>query len=195
MSACDNKRYMIAERDQRGFTLIEISLVILILAMLIMMFYSGANSAKDGRLAKAAIFEAREIVQLAEECRNKSSSTFINVDGVYENTYLIPDDGTMDLVNGSVSSMLTLCGFDAKPADNTPFDYGGKYLVSINKNGTSVKFPIPIENFSFPNTSVVNVNGVEMILVESQRRAGNSFGFTSRALLDKKLFFKEIIER
>lgn len=183
---------------QIGFTLIEISLVLFILISLLIISYASSNKSSDLRLAKVAVFEARKIAQLAEECRNNIQSTTVNLaTGIYDDAYLITSVVTTQF-KGTVDLMLTKCGnLKINIPNKTPFDYGDDYYIEIDDVGSNVTFFVPIENFTYPNTDVVTgtLSGGTYLNVKGQKRFDNSFRFGSRALMDKGSFFKEKIDR
>lgn len=184
---------------QIGFTLIEVVLVLFILTSLLVVFYANSNKSGDLRLAKAAIFEARKIAQLAEECRNKIESTDDN-SGVFKDAYSITDIASTHIV-GTVSDMLdknTGCGFQIDIPDKTPFDYGQDYKLTITNTEAKVEFFVPIIKYRNEEIDIDHIkdkiNGVT-ITVYGGIRANLTSRFSSRALLEKKAFFGETINR
>lgn len=187
---------------QSGFTLIEVALVLFILIALLIVFYANSNKSSDLRMARAAIFEATKIAQLAEECRNRIVSTNDNISDVnspYEQVYHFSEDGsgTAPSFTGNTTAMKSLCGFRIDIPDTAPFAYdyaGNQYSILINKDTASVEFDIPISNYKYPNIATTPSGDFTKIIIDGQKRADNSFRFSNRALMEKKAFFGEKID-
>ncbi|THB69343.1 MAG: hypothetical protein D6B28_11665 [Gammaproteobacteria bacterium] len=179
---------------QQGFTFIEVALVLFVLISLLVIFYANSNKSSDLRLARAAIFEAKKIAYLAEECRNKISSRDDST-GVFVDSYAINSSQTYN-----VSGMLSTCGYNIDIPDQTPFDYSTDYDITITTTDVEVEFYVPIANYKndeIHSSQIVpspSGNGVD-ITIYGSLRANPTSKFSNRALLEKNTFFGEKINR
>ena len=191
---------------QHGFTFIEVALVLFILIALLIVFYANSNKSSDLRMARLAIFEARKIAQLAEECRNKINNSTKNDSDGYINYSVENDDYEITSSTpfptpgtpSTVGQMLNRCGYSIDIPDTTPFDYGSDYIVTITNTYAKVEFTVPIENYKNDEVSssdIVDIgNGVD-ITIYGGIRSSKTSRFSKRAILEKKAFFGEKVNR
>lgn len=186
---------------QSGFTLLEISLVMLVLASLVAMFHSNAFSSSDSRLAHAAVIEAKRIAQLAEECRTSiKKTTFVEDDGDGAVAYTHEYEEFASFADETASDMKDECGFNLELSDETPLQAGDKYEITITPTKSEVSFFVPITGFSEPNTEredAINTYGISgtKVTVAGRNYISHSSAFAHRSLMDKKLFFGQKINR
>lgn len=186
---------------QSGFTLLEISLVMLVLASLVAIFHLNAFSSSDLRLAHAAVIEAKRIAQLAEECRTSIKKTIFDEDdgnGAVSYTHEYKEFASFS--DETASYMKDECGFNLELSDETPLLAGDEYEITITPTKSEVSFFVPIQGFSEPNsvcvdvTNTLGITGTKVTIV-GNNYIGLSSVFTHRSLMEKKLFFGQNINR
>jgi len=169
--------------SQKGFTLIEITVALVILGILVTGFIPLYNSRVADANLIAAMTEAQDIANIAEKVRSRAISTSVDANGIYSHTY-----GTL-AADSSTSALLTLSGNSGEYKDNSPF--GTPYRVNITADNATVTVNIPLDVTPTGVVSTsVGIDSTDLTLYGKQRSTVVR-SVNSKSKLLKKQFYQE----
>lgn len=138
---------------ERGFTLIELMIVLFVVGVVVSFIVGGASIRKEQEFLDATIKHGRDLVAIAETVRNMAKTTTTTnavPTGVFSHTRpVLPADST-------VQAMLNLFpGTPPKVLDKTP--WGTSYTVEITSNLSKVSVLVPMTDIDIEGATVTTV--------------------------------------
>lgn len=172
---------MIIRRDQRGFTLLEIIVVLAVMAVLAAAILPPTIQRFTESKADASIEQAKLVLQVCEIARTKALSTAVDGSGRYTHTY-------GSLANwSSTSALQALLSKNYNLASTNPLR--SQILVKFDAARCYVAVDLPFREDNYGGYQTQTVAGLTRVIVTTRQKRS---GYPSWVIHQKRILNEEV---